>query len=185
MNEEEIASQDETPEPVSINVDRDLLTQGIQISIGDESGGYRLSGPKYSGNSVPIVSHILNEQDAIEIRRYLDKAFPQHKINVPNDLSGEFNNNDKDENPSFDDHDQAIKKIDKIIEQYCRFYYPGDLLAGWYMVGTLQTSDIDATSYFYIWSPQPYHHVVGLATLGKRYIIKNGELQSPDEDSNE
>jgi len=59
---------------IYISVDRDQLTRGIQISINDGNGGYRIAGPKYSGNSIELKRHILTKNDADEIRSYLDKV---------------------------------------------------------------------------------------------------------------
>jgi predicted transcriptional regulator of viral defense system len=51
----------------------------LGISVLDEEGGghgYRISGPKYSGNSKPLLRHTIDERDADEIRRYLDRVSP-------------------------------------------------------------------------------------------------------------
>ena len=61
---------------VSLNVYQDGLTKGYQLSIDDDNGGYRISGPKFVGQSRLIIGHVLNERDADRIRQYLDKAFP-------------------------------------------------------------------------------------------------------------
>lgn len=68
---------------VSLNVYRS--GNGIQLSIDDEDFGYRLEGPKFMGNSQCILSRTLTESDAFEIRRYLDRAFPQE--NCSSDVS--------------------------------------------------------------------------------------------------
>lgn len=60
--------------PVSLSVDRDELTGGIQLSIGDDSGGYRLAGPTYCGMSKNIKTHILSKRDVDEIRAYLRRV---------------------------------------------------------------------------------------------------------------
>ena len=52
---------------------------GIQVSIGDERTGHRLAGPKFDGTSVPIKKIVLTQQNADEIRGYLDVAFPAIK----------------------------------------------------------------------------------------------------------
>lgn len=49
---------------------------GFQLRIGDGTTGYRLAGPKYSGNSKPLQRALITEHDAREIRRYLDHEFP-------------------------------------------------------------------------------------------------------------
>lgn len=49
------------------------LLGGIQISINDDNGGYRISGPKYSGASTNIKRHILTPRDAGEIESYLSQ----------------------------------------------------------------------------------------------------------------
>lgn len=69
------------PKKLFIKLDRDGVTKGLQLSIDleNENGGgvgYRLAGPKFNGSSTPVFKHALNEWDAIEIRRYLDVAFP-------------------------------------------------------------------------------------------------------------
>ena len=63
---------------VYLTVDRDGLTGGMQISISNDSHGYRIHGPKYCGQSTPVVTHKLTERDAQEIGRYLaEVAEPQ------------------------------------------------------------------------------------------------------------
>lgn len=64
-----------------IKLDRDGLTKRLQLSIDleDEKGGgvgYRLAGPKFNGSSTSVFKHALTEWDVVEIRRYLDVAFP-------------------------------------------------------------------------------------------------------------
>jgi hypothetical protein len=44
---------------------------GIQLAINDDSGGYRICGPKYDGRSKTIVRHQLTPRDVEEIKRYL------------------------------------------------------------------------------------------------------------------
>lgn len=56
---------------IYLSVDRDQLTGGIQISINDKGGGYRIAGPKYCGQSVTLRKHILTVRDVDEISRYL------------------------------------------------------------------------------------------------------------------
>ena len=59
---------------VYLSVDRDKLTGGIQLSIDDENGGYRIAGPKYCGMSVSLIEHHLDERDVAELSAYLRKA---------------------------------------------------------------------------------------------------------------
>lgn len=59
---------------VYLSVDRDRLTGGIQLSINDEGGGYRIKGPKYCGESVSLLEHHLDERDVAELSSYLRKA---------------------------------------------------------------------------------------------------------------
>ena len=68
-------------EHLCLCIDKDGWTGHTQISIilEDEHGdghGYRIAGPKYNGSSTRIKRHVLTNQDAKEIRAYLDKAFP-------------------------------------------------------------------------------------------------------------
>lgn len=63
-------------EKIRIDVDKDGWTKGLQLSIGDDSGGYRLAGPKFNGSSKPVLRAELDERDAREIRAYLAKGFP-------------------------------------------------------------------------------------------------------------
>lgn len=60
--------------PVHFSIDRDKVTGGIQLSINDETGGYRIAGPKYCGMSETLRTHDLTEGDVWEIRRYLSRA---------------------------------------------------------------------------------------------------------------
>jgi hypothetical protein len=62
---------------VSISLDRDGLTGGLQLQIGvqDERGvghGYRIFGPKYLGNSKEVRRKVIDKYDADSIRGYLD-----------------------------------------------------------------------------------------------------------------
>lgn len=61
---------------VVLKVSKDRWTGGLQLSIGDGHGGYRIAGPKFNGSSETILSRTLTERDAEEIRSYLDEAFP-------------------------------------------------------------------------------------------------------------
>lgn len=62
-----------------LSVDKDNLTGGIQISINDGDGGYRIAGPKYCGTSETLKTHVLTEQDVWEIRRYLRRVLASLK----------------------------------------------------------------------------------------------------------
>lgn len=64
-----------------LSVHRDGRTRRLQVSLSklDARGnghGYRLAGPKFSGSGEPLLECRLGEQDAAEIRRYLDAVFP-------------------------------------------------------------------------------------------------------------
>jgi hypothetical protein len=61
-------------EDVSLNVYKDKRTGGIQLSIDNKDGGYRLKGPKFSGASQLLLSHNLSEMDIREIRDYCNRA---------------------------------------------------------------------------------------------------------------
>jgi len=59
---------------IALTVCRDELTGGMQLEIGDERGGFRIAGPKFSGNSVVLFRAPLDDRARREIRRYLDKV---------------------------------------------------------------------------------------------------------------
>lgn len=64
---------------VEITVDRDYVTGALQVAISvvDEMGygdGYRIAGPKYTGNGETLLTKRLDERDAAEIRAYLDRV---------------------------------------------------------------------------------------------------------------
>ena len=61
---------------ITLNVDQDGWTGKLQLSIGDRNGGYRICGPKYNGSSKNLLTRLITKQDAAEIRRCLDKAYP-------------------------------------------------------------------------------------------------------------
>lgn len=62
---------------VRISVYRDRDSGGIEIVVEDESGsGVRLCGPKFCGDDRFLGCVRLKQQDADEIRFYLDRAFP-------------------------------------------------------------------------------------------------------------
>jgi len=66
---------------VTLDIDRDRYTGGIQVLIGVENDegvghGYRLAGPKCLGDSTSLKRVTLTEDDARQIRRYLDTIYP-------------------------------------------------------------------------------------------------------------
>lgn len=61
---------------VYLDLDRDDLTGGLQLSVSDGNGGYRIVGPKFSGNSRRLQHYRVSERDTAKIREYLDCAFP-------------------------------------------------------------------------------------------------------------
>lgn len=61
---------------IYFSLDKDGLTGGLQLSIEDDVGGYRIAGPKYCGHSKNLQRKKIDAHDAKEIRAYLDKAFP-------------------------------------------------------------------------------------------------------------
>jgi hypothetical protein len=69
------------PDKVTLDVTRDGWTGKLQLSINrrDENGtgyGYRIAGPKFNGSGRTLLVRVLDEDDAREIRSYLDAAFP-------------------------------------------------------------------------------------------------------------
>lgn len=70
-----------TEYPVTIEVSRDGWTKGYQVAIWENVGpladtGYRLGGPKFNGSSKLLLKSDLNQRDADQIRRILDRHFP-------------------------------------------------------------------------------------------------------------
>lgn len=60
---------------VSITVWKDAWTGAMQMSIDDDDGGFRLIGPKFSGNSTPLLKYNLtSERDIAEIESYCKRA---------------------------------------------------------------------------------------------------------------
>lgn len=53
---------------VTFTIDRDGYTNSIQMSIGNESHGYRLAGPKYLGASTTLLAIPVDAGMAAEIR---------------------------------------------------------------------------------------------------------------------
>jgi len=45
----------------------------FQLAINDESGGYRICGPKYDGRSKTVKKHELSARDVAEIGQYFTK----------------------------------------------------------------------------------------------------------------
>lgn len=59
---------------VLLNVDRrrDAIQVSISVIGAEGSGhGYRIAGPKYLGDSTPVIEHELTARDVEEIRQYL------------------------------------------------------------------------------------------------------------------
>jgi hypothetical protein len=60
----------------TLHVDQDKSTGQIQVAIwADEMGGYRLAGPKYTGNSRALATVVLGPRDVREILRHLRHEF--------------------------------------------------------------------------------------------------------------
>ena len=69
--------QTKNPETLELNLYKDRLTGDYQVSLDiPEKTGFRLMGPKFTGNSMKMRTHKLTENDANEIRWYLNKVFP-------------------------------------------------------------------------------------------------------------
>jgi hypothetical protein len=73
---------------ITLEVDRDGWTNGIQLSINrlNEEGvgsGYRLAGPKFNGSGKTLLTRTLDQRDADEIRTCLDAVFPLPEVEVP------------------------------------------------------------------------------------------------------
>lgn len=63
-----------TPELPYLEVSRDGWTKGIQLSINDAGGGYRLGGPKFNGSQVTLCKVTLTEAVCRELEIYIRKA---------------------------------------------------------------------------------------------------------------
>lgn len=69
---------------LELSLDRDACYKpGWQLSLSAVDGagyghGYRLFGPHFAGcqHQQHVLTHVLTERDAREIRRYLDEVFP-------------------------------------------------------------------------------------------------------------
>jgi len=64
---------------LNLEVSKDALTGGIQLSINDVDSegvghGYRIAGPKFSGDGKILMTADLDTETRREIRRYLDVA---------------------------------------------------------------------------------------------------------------
>lgn len=49
---------------------------GLQLAVEDDTGGYRIAGPKFDGTGKKVLGHEVTDRDAKEIRAYLDRYFP-------------------------------------------------------------------------------------------------------------
>jgi hypothetical protein len=52
---------------VYLAVTRDGWTGKLQLSIGDDTSGYRIAGPKFNGSSTDVLRHTLSEGNVINI----------------------------------------------------------------------------------------------------------------------
>lgn len=59
---------------VYLEVTKDGWTKGIQLSINDGNGGYRIAGPKFNGSSTTLLKRVLDERDCRELEAYIAKA---------------------------------------------------------------------------------------------------------------
>ncbi len=60
---------------VHISVYKDGWTGALQLSIGDENGGFRLAGPKFNGSSTAVLRCSLTSLREIEeLESYCKKA---------------------------------------------------------------------------------------------------------------
>lgn len=77
---------------LTMTVSQDGPTGRLQLAVHkvDEAGaghGYRIAGPKFSGSGRTLLTHVLNEEDAAEIRRYLDTVFPLAELEHQGDVA--------------------------------------------------------------------------------------------------
>lgn len=66
-------------ERITLEVSREHGALQLSINKVDEHGsgwGYRLAGPKFCGSSETLLTCVLGERDAAEIRGYLDELWP-------------------------------------------------------------------------------------------------------------
>src|SRR5690349_17639563 len=68
-----------TESKVVLSVDKDGLTGGFQLSIGDDRTGYRIAGPKYCGQSKSVFEHRITPRDAGEIHSYIRELLPENE----------------------------------------------------------------------------------------------------------
>lgn len=111
------ASTTQATNRVTISVDRHGTTGAHQLSINlrypDGLGhGYRLYGPKFTGNSTPVLDAVLDQRDADEIREYLDAVFPN-----------------QDEAPAVDN--LTFHAVSDINRARCERWHPGFPNDGW------------------------------------------------------
>ncbi len=94
---------------IYFDLDKDKLTGGFQLSIGNGSHGYRIAGPKYSGNSKNLQRHTITERDAEKIRGYLDREFPAADRFVETALAL----------PADADREALIKRLGEVFCLHC------------------------------------------------------------------
>lgn len=73
--------------PVRLSIYEDGWTSGLQLSVEDDDGGYRIIGPKFNGSSKRRASRVLDDRDIAMIRRYLDQA--EAALSAPPGVSGD------------------------------------------------------------------------------------------------
>lgn len=76
-----------------LEVTRDGWTKGLQLNIAqvdenDGGWGYRIAGPKFNGSQKTLLQTELTEQDANEIRGYLEAVFPVRNVIIAEALRG-------------------------------------------------------------------------------------------------
>lgn len=59
---------------VFLSVSRDGWTNGLQLSVEDNSGGFRLAGPKFNGSGEYVLRRELDSRDCDELEHYIAKA---------------------------------------------------------------------------------------------------------------
>ena len=59
---------------VYLVVSVDGWTNGIQLSVNDEGGGFRLAGPKFNGSQKTLLKWVLDERGCAELEAYIAKA---------------------------------------------------------------------------------------------------------------
>ena len=63
---------------VYLEVSKDNWTNGLQLSVNDENGGYRIKGPKFNGSQKTLLKADLSVRDATELRRYCDRVIKEN-----------------------------------------------------------------------------------------------------------